>query len=116
MRNEIRLDEMHPGEIGRVRELRLGGDLRRRLQDIGLIEGTLVECIGKSPSGDPNAYLIKDITYQEAIDRDLRVMDPSAFQLCKEQKLPQIRVFNMDNLDNILRVAQGETIGTVVHG
>ena len=59
MRNEIRLDEMHQGEIGRVRELRLGGDLRRRLQDIGLIEGTLVECIGKSPSGDPNAYLIR---------------------------------------------------------
>ena len=59
MRKEIRLDEMHPGELGIVHELRLGGDLRRRLQDIGLIEGTLVECIGKSPSGDPNAYLIR---------------------------------------------------------
>ena len=42
-------------------------------------------------------------------------MDPSAFQLCKEQRIPQIRIFNMDDLDNVLRVAQGEPIGTVVH-
>ena len=43
-------------------------------------------------------------------------MDPSAFQLCMEQKLPEIRVFNMDDLGNIQRVAQGEAIGTRVHG
>ena len=42
-------------------------------------------------------------------------MDASAFQLCKEQKIPCIRVFNMDDLENIIRVAQGEDIGTVVH-
>ena len=37
------------------------------------------------------------------------------FQLCMEQKIPQIRVFAMDDLENVLRVAKGEPIGTVVH-
>lgn len=59
MTNEIRLDEMIPGEIAVIRELRMEGDMRRRLQDLGMIEGTTVECIGKSPSGDPHAYLIR---------------------------------------------------------
>ena len=50
---------MRPGEIAIVRALHTEGTLRRRLQDIGLIEGTVVECIGRSPSGDPHAYLIR---------------------------------------------------------
>ena len=81
-----------------------------------VFKGTTVDGVyDADPRKNPDAKLIRDITYQEAIDRDLRVMDPSAFQLCKEQKLPAIRVFNMDDLDNILRVAKGEPIGTVVH-
>lgn len=35
------------------------GDMRRRLLDLGLVSGTEVECVGKSPSGDPAAYLIR---------------------------------------------------------
>ena len=82
-----------------------------------VFKGTTVDGVYDSdPRKNPDARLIRDITYQEAIDRDLRVMDPSAFQLCKEQKLPEIRVFNMDDLGNIQRVAQGEAIGTRVHG
>lgn len=34
-------------------------EMRRRLQDIGMIEGTTVECVGKSPLGDPCAFLIR---------------------------------------------------------
>ena len=59
MNTLIRLDELSVGEIAVVRKLHLEGDIRRRLQDIGLIEGTLVECLGKSPSGDPHAYLVR---------------------------------------------------------
>ena len=59
MNTLIRLDELSAGEIAVVRKLHLEGDIRRRLQDIGLIEGTLVECLGKSPSGDPHAYLVR---------------------------------------------------------
>ncbi len=81
-----------------------------------VFKGTTVDGVYDSdPRKNPDAKLIRDITYQEAIDRDLRVMDPSAFQLCKEQRVPVIRVFNMDDLDNILRAARGEDIGTVAH-
>ena len=80
-------------------------------------KGTTVEGVFDSdPRKNPNAKLIKDITYQEAIEKGLRVMDLTAFMLCMEQKIPEIRVFAMDDLDNILRVAAGEKLGTVVHG
>ena len=82
-----------------------------------MFKGTTVEGVFDSdPRKNPNAKLIKDITYQEAIEKGLRVMDLTAFMLCMEQKIPEIRVFAMDDLDNILRVAAGEKLGTVVHG
>ncbi len=82
-----------------------------------VFKGTTVEGVFDSdPRKNPDAKLIRDITYQEAIDRNLRVMDLTAFQICMEQKIPEIRVFSMDDLDNILRVADGEKLGTVVHG
>ncbi len=42
-----------------MKELRLAGSQRRRLLDIGLVNNTLVECLGRSPAGDPSAYLIR---------------------------------------------------------
>lgn len=82
-----------------------------------VFKGTTVDGVYDSdPRKNPNAQLIREISYQEAIDRNLKVMDVTAFQLCKEQGIPEIRVFNMDDLDNISRAAQGEAIGTVVHG
>ena len=82
-----------------------------------VFKGTTVEGVFDSdPRKNPNAKLIRDITYQEAIEKGLRVMDLTAFMLCMEQKIPEIRVFAMDDLDNILRVAAGEKLGTVVHG
>ena len=42
-----------------VERLRVHGSMRRRLLDIGLVEGTRVECVGVSPLGDPSAYLIR---------------------------------------------------------
>jgi ferrous iron transport protein A len=47
------------GQTARVKDLRSTGSMRRRLQDIGLIEGTSVECLQKSPAGDPIAFLIR---------------------------------------------------------
>ena len=81
-----------------------------------VFKGTTVDGVYDSdPRKNPDAKLIKDITYQQTIDMGLKVMDTSAFQMCQDQKIPVIRVFNMDDLDNILRVARGEDIGTVVH-
>lgn len=50
---------MKIGTYGRVVRLDTEGYLRRRLMDIGLVEGTLVECLRRSPAGDPKAYLIR---------------------------------------------------------
>ena len=81
-----------------------------------VFKGTTVDGVYTAdPRKDPDAKLIRDITYRETIEQGLKVMDTSAFQLCLDQKIPCIRIFNMDDLDNILRVAKGEPIGTVVH-
>lgn len=81
-----------------------------------VFKGTTVDGVYDSdPRKNPNAKLIADITYDEAIAKGLKVMDATAFQLCKENGLAAIRVFSMDDLNNILRVAKGEPLGTVVH-
>ncbi len=53
------LNELAPGQRGIVTELRTTGSMRRRFLDIGLIRNTVVECVGRSPGGDPSAYLIR---------------------------------------------------------
>lgn len=53
------LHSLSEGERADVIKLNNDGSMRRRLQDIGLIEGTSVLCLQKSPSGDPIAYLIR---------------------------------------------------------
>ena len=59
MNRTICLNDIKPGQRAVVRELRTGGSMRRRLLDMGLIEGTRVSCLQKSPAGDPVAYLIR---------------------------------------------------------
>lgn len=59
MENLMGIHRLRPGEGGVVRKLLSEGAIRRRLLDIGLIEGTWVECLGKSPAGDPSAYWIR---------------------------------------------------------
>lgn len=53
------LGDLNPGQRAVVNELKSTGSMRRRLLDIGLINNTNVECIGKSPSGDPLAFMIR---------------------------------------------------------
>jgi uridylate kinase len=65
------------------------------------------------PHLEPSATKFDDLTYDEAISRGLRIMDQTAFTLCSENKLPMI-VFGMETEGNILRVVQGEKIGTLV--
>ena len=55
----LSLDRLPEGQRGRVVTLGTEGALRRRLQDIGLVAGTEVECVLKSPAGDPTAYRIR---------------------------------------------------------
>lgn len=54
-----RLSEMKKGDFGTISQLNNKGAIRRRLMEIGFISGTTVECICKSPLGDPTAYSVK---------------------------------------------------------
>lgn len=65
------------------------------------------------PKKDPNAQPIHEISYLEVIDRGLAVMDNSALTLCMDNNIP-ILVFGLKGENNIMRVACGERIGTVV--
>lgn len=53
------LDAMTPGRHAAVSALLCSGSIRRRLLDLGMIPGTRVVCIGRSPLGDPSAYLVR---------------------------------------------------------
>lgn len=59
MDENMSLYDIKPGERAKISELCMEGSMRRRLLDIGLVKDTLVECIGRSPGGDPSAYLIR---------------------------------------------------------
>ena len=81
-----------------------------------VFKGTGAEGIfDKDPNKYPDAVMYKEISYKEAIDKRLGVMDTSAFVLCMDRKVPEIRVFKMDDLNNIYRVAVGEDLGTTAH-
>ncbi len=69
----------------------------------------------KDPRDHADAKLLKDLTYDEAISRQLKVMDLSALLLCRDQKLPFIRVFGLEDPENILRVLSGDPIGSLLH-
>jgi uridylate kinase len=65
------------------------------------------------PRLDPTATKIDELTFSDALQQGLRVADATAFTLCRENKMPMI-VFGMEPEGNILRVVQGEKIGTLV--
>ena len=59
MRESLCLWDIRPGQKARVVKITAERSMHRRLLDIGLVEGTLGECLGESPAGDPRAYLIR---------------------------------------------------------
>ncbi|MCE5313952.1 MAG: UMP kinase [Armatimonadota bacterium] len=67
------------------------------------------------PRKDKDAVKFDELTYMDAISRNLRIMDLTAFTLCMENNLP-IVVFDITQRGNIAKAARGETIGTLVRG
>lgn len=59
MENISGLQMLCPGQTAFIKDLNSTGALRRRLLDMGLVEGTRVECLGVSPGGEPRAFLIR---------------------------------------------------------
>lgn len=80
------------------------------------LKATNVEGVFDSdPRKNPDAQMLKNITYTEALMKQLKVMDATAFSLCMENKLPII-VFNLHKVGNIKKVIMGEPVGTYVGG
>ena len=79
-----------------------------------MFKGTRVDGVYTAdPEKDPAAVKFDRITFDEVYNRDLKVMDMTAFTLCKENGL-DIIVFDMDTVGNLQRVLVGEPIGTLV--
>ena len=80
-----------------------------------VLKATQVEGIYTAdPKKDPTATMYKEISFDEAIAKDLKVMDATAFALCRDRKLP-IKVFSIHIKGNLKRVVLGEDVGTLVH-
>jgi uridylate kinase len=79
-----------------------------------ILKGTNVDGIYTAdPRKQPDAKLIPDLTFQDALVNGYEVMDRSAFGLCQTNQLP-IVVFNMNTAGNLDRVVRGEPVGTIV--
>lgn len=80
-----------------------------------LLKGTRVDGVYTAdPEKDPSAVKFDEITFDEVYVRNLKVMDMTAFTLCKENGL-SIVVFDMDTEGNLEKVVGGEKLGTLVH-
>jgi uridylate kinase len=79
-----------------------------------LLKGTRVDGVYTAdPEKDKSAVKYDALSFDEAYDKQLKVMDMTAFTLCKENKL-RIVVFNMNKAGNLLKIVQGEKIGTII--
>lgn len=79
-----------------------------------ILKGTRVDGIYTAdPEKDPTAVKYETITYKECLEKNLRVMDLTAFTLCMENNIPII-VFDMNKEENLKRVVLGEKVGTLV--
>jgi uridylate kinase len=79
-----------------------------------VIKGTKVDGVyDKDPVVNSDAKRYKNISFNEVLSKNLRVMDLTAITLCKENALP-IRVFNINNKGDLKRLLNGEDIGTLV--
>lgn len=79
-----------------------------------VLKGTRVDGIYSSdPEKDPDADKYDELTFSEALKLELKILDQTAFAMCKENDLP-IVVFNMNNRGNLKKLLSGEKVGTLV--
>jgi uridylate kinase len=80
-----------------------------------ILKGTRVDGIYDSdPEKNADAVKFENISFNEAISKNLKVMDMTAFTLCQENKMP-ILVFDMNTPGNLFKILSGENIGTLVN-
>jgi uridylate kinase len=91
-----------------LRAVEIGADI--------LMKATRVDGVYDSdPEKNPSAVRFSELSYLDVLSQKLGVMDSTAISLCMENSLP-VLVFNMLEEGNLLRAAQGESIGTIVRG
>jgi uridylate kinase len=79
-----------------------------------VLKGTRVDGVYTAdPEKDPTATRYSQLSFSEAINKGLKIMDTTAFTLCQENKVPII-VFDMNKPDNLLELAKGEEVGTLI--
>jgi uridylate kinase len=89
-----------------LRAIEIGADV--------LLKGTRVDGIyDQDPEKHKNAIKYDQVTFDEVYEKGLKVMDLTAFTLCNENKVPII-VFDMNKAGNLMKVLEGETVGTLV--
>ena len=89
-----------------LRAIEIGADV--------VLKGTRVDGIySADPEKDKDAIRYETVTFDEVFEKGLKVMDLTAFTLCNENKVPII-VFDMNKAGNLLRVLEGESVGTLV--
>jgi len=89
-----------------LRAVEIGADV--------LLKGTRVDGVYTSdPEKDSKAEKFNNISFEEVLNRKLKVMDLTAFTMCRENSLPVI-VFNMNQPGNLIKVVNGDNIGTLV--
>ena len=91
-----------------LRAIEIGADL--------LLKATKVDGVyDKDPEKHADAVKLDNLSYDDVLRRDLRVIDTAAFALCRDAKLP-LRIFDMAQPGVLLRILRGEAIGTLVGG
>jgi len=91
---------------GALRALEIGAEV--------ILKGTRVDGVyDKDPEINKDAKLFHEVSFSDAIKNNLKIMDMTAFALCRENKIPVI-VFNMDKPGNFKKVVTGVKIGTIV--
>lgn len=91
-----------------LRAIEIGADL--------LLKATKVDGVyDKDPKKHPDAVRYDTLTYDEVIARNLQVMDTAAFALARDSDLP-LRIFDMSQPGELLKILRGENIGTLVRG
>ena len=89
-----------------LRAIEIGADL--------LLKATKVDGVyDRDPKKHPDATRYERLTYEEVLSRDLQVMDTAAFALCRDSEMP-LRIFDMAQPGTLLRILQGEDVGTLV--
>ena len=81
--------------------------------EVILLAKTIDGVYSADPKEDPTATKFDEITYLDILNKDLKVMDSTATSLCKDNNIPLI-VFGIDEPENIVKIINGERLGTIV--